>query len=153
MIIQVKASFIPSPIIALVSKTLTFLSWSSSKWKKEDIHLPPLKDGRSFLFAKMANVRNWEGSGIEPISLPKGIPSSITFSTGYDLNLWGRDAHSDSYLTSSEVRILLDWYKQDHKWSELFGYLFGNSYAYFEEGSSSYPANLQDFRFVFWFDN
>ena len=42
------------------------------------------------LFAKMANVRNYDEE-IEPISLPKGLPEDITELTKYDAELLGED--------------------------------------------------------------
>lgn len=33
------------------------------------------------------------------------------------------------------------------------GFLFGNAFEYFERFRSDYPSELEDLRFVIWFDN
>jgi hypothetical protein len=121
----------------------------------------PYVDRDYALFAKMAGARNRVGSGITPISRPRGLPISATFTTIFCYNQWGAAARSASYLTSHEVKELYDWGQhsltgagQDPLWFEnRFGFLFGQSYPLFHQCRASYPAELEDFRFVFWFDN
>lgn len=108
------------------------------------------------LFAKMANVRNY--SGIEPISLPKGLPKNITKVTKIDYLGLEPDAHSMSWFSVDEVAKLLSWVDktEELKWfadRREFGYLFGNDWKYFEKYPNDYPKEIEDFRFVFWFDN
>lgn len=126
----------------------------------------PSVDRSYRLFAKMADVRNSDCYGIEPISTPKGLPDDVTELTKFCFEVdWGEDAHSVSYLTSGEIVELQNW-GNDYLGRELpggikhwfmeeeFGYLFGNSFTgFYEEGSGYYPEGLEDFRFVFWFDN
>lgn len=118
------------------------------------------------LFAKMANVRNYDEYGpIESISQPKGFPHDASLTTKFDYNnRWGSDAHSASWLNSEEIRQLTVWYDKNlkdkdyiHGFENEFGYLFGNSFKHFLEykdnPNGGYPEELEDVRFVFWFDN
>ena len=108
------------------------------------------------LFAKMAGVRNYEE--VVPISSPKGLPSDPTFSTLFDATQWGLDGHSHSYLGAEEVIELYQWIDKEPKvinqgwFHDNFGWLFGNSFGSFLKYSEDYPTELEDFRFVFWFD-
>jgi hypothetical protein len=109
------------------------------------------------LFARMADVKNLES--IEPISLPKGLPSDVTFLTQLDAT-WKNDKHlhSHSWLSSQEVKELEDWcyVENGQGWYELsqeLGFLFGNLFSGFFKYPEEYPPGLQDFRLVFWFDN
>lgn len=109
------------------------------------------------LFAKMANVRN--NYDIEPISKPKGLPEDITELTALDLNEWDSDGHSASWLSAEEIAVLYEWIdnavekfggvKPYKNFGWLFGYDWGNFLTYTED----YPKELEDVRFVFWFDN
>lgn len=110
------------------------------------------------LFAKMAGVRNRD-ENIEPIALPRGLPKDVSFMTQYASDFDGSDGHSHSYLESAEVAMLEKWYRTQ-SWAKpfgfykQFGFLFGNSFDGFAQGyRDCYPATLEDFRFVFWFDN
>lgn len=115
------------------------------------------------LFGKMAGVRGEE----QPLAEPRGLPADATFTTAFCSGYDGSDGHSHSWLSSSEVATLVAWWEERAKqhdcncladsfeWNR-FGYLFGNSWDGFakrtrEEGG--YPEALEDFRFVFWFDN
>jgi hypothetical protein len=122
------------------------------------------RTGRDYrLFAKMAGVRNREGSGIKPISEPRGVPVDATFTTRFCYDKWGVDAHSASYLSSQEVKELCDWGAQNGladgesgRWwwfENIFGYLFGSPYTSFHRYPEDYPEQVKDFRFVFWFYN
>jgi hypothetical protein len=108
------------------------------------------------LFARMADVRNnW---GITPITPPKGLPDDPTFLTQFDASRWGTDGHSHSWLSSKEVEELETWFnEQEEKWgdslSEQCGWLFGNSFQGFHKYPEDKPEGLEDFRWVFWFDN
>lgn len=125
-----------------------------------------------WLFAKMANVRNYDTFTcglIEPISQPKGFPDDATFTTKFDYEeRWGDDAHSASWLNAKEIQTLAEWWRETFKkesypqsWFEAsgggnFGYLFGNGYESFlkyKGKDDGYPRKLEDVRFVFWFDN
>jgi hypothetical protein len=111
------------------------------------------------LFAKMAGVRN--DGGIEPISLPKGLPEDISYIVGQASADWGADGHSHSWLDSDEIEELRVWNdcgRGEHGSSQLWGcrelhhdilkhYLEGD---YFDEPDVQW---IKDTRFVFWFDN
>jgi len=107
------------------------------------------------LFAKMADVRN-EDKEIEPICYPKGLPEDITLVTKLDHE---RDNfHHESWLNLEEIEKLEDWWNQQQWYKrgdastyfeEYFGYLFGNGFC----EHTLKINNLQDVRFVFWFDN
>ena len=104
------------------------------------------------LFSKMANVRN--GGLVEPISRPKGLPEDVTELTKYCSDHTGTDGHSHSWLSSGEVSDLCLWIKEEgFTPSEFFQYLFGNGWGEFYNYKEGYPKDLEDFRFVFWFDN
>lgn len=113
------------------------------------------------LFARMAGVRNHKGT-IEPISEPRGVPEDATFITKFDMDNWGADAHSHSWLSSEEVARLGNW--AESKMKELapnvyysfemhdVGYIFGCGWDY-KKYSDSTPSVVQDSRLIFWFDN
>jgi hypothetical protein len=115
------------------------------------------------LFAKMANVRNYEN--IKPISEPKGLPENISDGTKLYLDIWEDDAHSASWLSPKEMGGLQDWldemepktdYSINHTrnhYEKEFGYLFGNSIDGFIKYPQDQPEWLQDVRVIFWFDN
>ena len=110
------------------------------------------------LFAKMAGVRGDE----RPIAMLRGLPDDVTFTTKFDCEHWGPYGHSHSWLSSGEVGMLGVWYDAmiaDTEQSRIFGlsdrvgYLFGNSYKHFHKYREDFPSEVEDFRFVFWFDN
>lgn len=107
-----------------------------------------------YLFGKMAGIRVNNG----PISEPKGISADISLITKLSLKEWESDAHSISWFDVVEIGILeddlLNNTSQDLEYDILKGtYLFGNSFSGFKEYPEQYPEELQDVRFVFWFDN
>jgi hypothetical protein len=106
------------------------------------------------LFAKMAGVRNWPDSGIVPLSSPKGVPNGLSLITAYDLEWHSIDSHSHSYLSAEEIKELSLWKRYDSYYDPLwlehkFGFLFGNTFAWFLEQPEEYL--IEDVRFVFWF--
>ena len=114
------------------------------------------------LFAKMAGVRNWDDSGIEPISPPRGLPEDASFTTQFDNYAhWGDDGHSHSYLALPELVELKEWAREQNFREELpgwwfeeqFGFLFSNSITQLDEYRKGYPEGVEDVRLVFWFDN
>lgn len=110
------------------------------------------------LFAKMAGVRSYKGE-IEPLSPPKGLPDDVTAIVAFHSMHWRAGGHSHSYLVSEEVEQLAAWcveqaWGDDPLWfEETFGFLFGNLYKSLHKYPSDYPEGVQDYRFVFWFDN
>lgn len=62
------------------------------------------------LYAILANVRNY--SGAEYISNPKGVPDDCNKYIKKDIEEWGVDGHSHSYLT---LRELVEWQSKHTK--------------------------------------
>ena len=133
----------------------------AGKWEHYSVPSVP----RNYeLFALMANVRNRDGQ-VKPIATPKGIPDDITTITRLAYAGWGEDAHSASWLSNFEVSQLRDeWERRGHGFKgahdfehDFFGYVEGISWVSLqkwpEEHGNSIYAWIEDFRFVFWFDN
>lgn len=76
----------------------------------------PFDVGRNYdLFAILANVRNGygfagvdTGDGFNIIHAPKGVPEDATEPYRYQVNRWGADGHSHSWLTLAELEAF-DW--------------------------------------------
>ena len=72
--------------------------------------------GRNYgLFSILANVRNGygfggvdTGDGYRPISKPKGVPVDASAKYKKEVNRWGVDGHSHSYLTLQDL-LDYDW--------------------------------------------
>ena len=115
------------------------------------------------LFSLLAGVRN--STNLTPISEPKGIPSNITRVTEIDLEYWSNDGHNHSWLSSDEIVILeerwgllakeynIPWVDSDLEMVILSTYFFGNSFAGFKKHPEDNPKEVEDVRFIFWFDN
>jgi hypothetical protein len=112
------------------------------------------------LFGRMAGVRD---EAQEPVAPLRGVPSDATFLTRYDYKLWGEDSHSASWLGPKEVHALANWWKKRNpsamsfEWDAISQtYLLRSSFTGFvdypDENARKHPG-LEDFRFVFWFDN
>lgn len=103
------------------------------------------------LFAKMANIRN-EDEDIEPITIPRGIPSDCDDLTR--LILCDDDLHSHSYLSSEEFEFLNEWYNSLYKNERLFRYvpLYYPDHVMTDNFKSKFPE-IEEIRFVFAFDN
>ena len=116
------------------------------------------------LFVKMAGVRNWNNSGINPISRPKGIPEDATFLTKLDSDKYGIDGHSHSWLGAKEIFELHAWI-ENLKASfgiangynfirDNFPYFMGNDFDSFTEYPEDWERyGVEDIRYVFFFDN
>lgn len=119
------------------------------------------------LFAKLCGVRRNYDDEIQPISEPKGLPHDATELTLIDAERWKADGHSHSWLGKDEIRQLEVWYADFARKSKIretdiesqFGYLFGdvwrewNKQPQLSELSRLSRPKVEDFRFVFWFDN
>ncbi len=108
----------------------------------------PSIERRYGLFEKMAGVRGEIKNAISP---PKGLPEDITFETKFDYDWWGGDMHSASWLSIEEIKKLYEWWMKLNPLTEFienqFGYCMGN-------GWDSLPNDdIEDARWVFWFDN
>lgn len=76
----------------------------------------PIYSGRNYdLFAILANVRNGSGfagvdtgDGFIPIAMPRGVPEDACPEYKAEVEQWGCDGHSHSYLTLAEV-LAYDW--------------------------------------------
>lgn len=113
------------------------------------------------VFAKMAGIRR---NDIEPISEPKGMPDDATLLTQLDFEKYGQSLHDASWLGAEEISELYDWMKEngilEHSLKfieeDYFDYLYGNAFSAFHEyghRGSSIPEEIEDVRFVFFFDN
>lgn len=106
------------------------------------------------LFGIMAGVRQLDTPIIEPTGLPKDI-SAVT-KLCRDRN--GADGHTESCFYQPELRKLEEWADRNKLtglegqagWAmnHWFGWLQGESIT-----ADELPANVQDVRVVFWFDN
>lgn len=120
------------------------------KWE----HYSVIKVDRDYmLFGLMAGVRNIK---VTPIAKPKGLPIDISVIADLDYKRMEGDAHSMSYLNRFEISQLERIISEDNK--EFlnpvnFGYLFGNGYGEYDKYREDYPKEIEDIRFVFWFDN
>lgn len=103
------------------------------------------------LFEKIAGVR---GDVSESIAEPRGVPQDATFMTRVHETREGEDAHTKTWLGADEIAAVAKWDKERafarRPWK---GYLFGNLFESFREYPSDYPPEVEDLRFVIWFDN
>ena len=96
---------------------------SADKWELEDgnWHVPynlEFYGGRNYyIFSILADVRN--GSGVEPINYPKGIPDDASTGYLYKCDQWDSDAHSHSYFTLEEL-LNVDWSQYDSEYIDEF---------------------------------
>ena len=115
------------------------------------------------LFEKLAGVRGSESVAITP---PKGLPSDCSLITQKAAEYWEEDGHSTSWLGVDEIMILEDWLgslptsdnaqfmHNDLEYSILHTYLQGNSFTGWKRyPEDDRPYDVEDVRFVFWFDN
>jgi len=89
---------------------------SADKWEIEDgnwhvdYNLEYYGRRNYYLFSILADVRN--GSGVEPINYPKGIPDDASSGYLYMCAQWDSDAHSHSYFTLEDL-LNVDWSEYD----------------------------------------
>ena len=101
------------------------------------------------LFASLAGVR---GSGPEP----KGIPRDASTLTRFLIGRWGEDGHSHSYGTIRELGVTVMSHLDPTKVlatedrAQWLADIFCTG-IYVHEHQS--PEWMDQFRFVFWFDN
>jgi len=119
------------------------------------------------LFSLMANVRNVHLDNkdyIVPISLPKGLPEDLSVITQLSYNRWELDAHNMSWFNAEEIFLLEEWMAKNApsfvREFDNWGFLFGNDWGGFHswdrtdyDGYYEYPPEIEDIRFIFWFDN
>lgn len=116
------------------------------------------------LFGLMAGVRGDQ----EPIVQPRGLPVDASALTR--LCFKRDDGHTASWLEAEEIaRLEHEWallgkhtrhggraradINRDLEHSVLHTYLFGNSWAGFALYRNDYPREIEDVRWVFWFDS
>lgn len=123
------------------------------KWEfYRQIHMPRYYD----LFAKMADVRN-EKKYI-PISYPKGIPAALSEITMIHYKRWKSDMHHKSWFNQLEIKQTIDFLQKNHEGDkfilkDIIGFLFGNEYQHLHKYKDDFPEEIQDVRWIFWFDN
>lgn len=102
-------------------------------------------NGRNYvLFAILADVRN--GFGIEPITAPRGIPEDASAFYKREVEKWGADGHSHSWLTLDELRRF-DWGKD----ADSVGYFLTETMPRLE--AIEKRDDVEEMRLVFFFDN
>lgn len=102
------------------------------------------------LFEKIAGVRGDVSDAIAP---PRGLPPDATFMTMRHFNRCPDDNHTPTWLSAEEIASVAAWHKDRKYRTPWGGYLFGNTYEWFLRFRSDYPADIEDLRFVLWFDN
>jgi hypothetical protein len=117
-------------------------------------HTPDIKRNYT-LFGKLAGVRDKQ---IKPICKPKGIPEDISVGTRVDLNRMEGDAHTHSWLDSIQLGEIIEWHKEQYpegyfRIYDEWGFICGNGWESFNKYRNDYPEEIEDIRFVFWFDN
>lgn len=119
----------------------------SGKWEHYGC---PSIDRSYDLFGKMAGVRG-DGPPVAPV---RGLPKDITDITRMSAVMYGSDGHTHSWLNADEIAELEKWLeeRQGSRFNRPFGYLFGNGWGDFKESPGDYPQEIEDIRFVFWFD-
>lgn len=129
----------------------------NGKWE----HYTAPRIGRNYdLFARMAGVRNYDK--VSPIVEPKGAPDDMSVVTAFDYQEWEPDAHSASWFNADEITALYkspevrdyEAIRRDRGDFHSFAdYLFGNDWKFYSAYRDHYPQQIEDIRWVFWFDN
>jgi hypothetical protein len=108
------------------------------------------------LFGRMAGVRGDE----KPIVEPRGLPKDMSEITKLEYEWWGVDAHTSSWFNAEEIAEIIEYHEslvepsQRYKIAhEEWFYLDGNGWDGFLKYRKDYPEEIEDIRFIFWFDN
>lgn len=126
----------------------------NGKWE----HHSKFKIRESYeLFNKIAGIGNKNYSE-DPIVKLKGLPGQLSELTSIYHNQLNEDAHSETWLNAREIKVLQEWLESKRYFGSsfvdiTFGYLFGNYWKSFCESPNDIPKQIQDIRFIFWFDN
>lgn len=123
----------------------------AGKWH---VYSHPEIDRNYELFGFMAGVRDHD---ITPIAAPRGIPEDAAEVTR--LAFKSDDGHTPSWLAGAELEAVCKFYEAQQRrevsWcsAELdqFGFLFGNGWTL--DSGGSHPKEVEDVRWVFWFDS
>lgn len=112
------------------------------------------------LFAFMAGVRQSDGNPLVPIAEPRGLPTDLSVITKIDYAHDEPDSHSESWLNRDEIRRVCEFMMERPigpwagEWEHTqLGYANGNAYWTVGDDDEGHPAEYEDIRFVFWFDN
>lgn len=125
----------------------------NGKWEH---YSNPLIRRRYALFEKIAGVRGEESAAIVP---PRGVPTDMSLVTQICWNFEKEGRHTPTWLNKEEFLRLLDWANKKEnlrqEWDGQFeheeiGYLTGNSFHLYK---GSNPPEVEDVRFICWFDN
>lgn len=108
----------------------------------------------------------WDYLKEHPEVAQRDLPEDATFTTVFCHYAEEIVAHDETYLNAAEIAELDDWVEAHHRmqpklpgasFHPKLDYLFGNSWAGFhkwpDERTTSYPAEIEDIRFILWFDN
>lgn len=122
----------------------------NNKW--EHYSCPNIKRDYD-LFRLMGNTQRGN-EDIKPIIEARGLPENLSVITKIDYYNMRCDAHHISWFGIKEIEKIFEYLeKENEKYWETWGYLFRNDYRDFKRYSESYPKEIQDMRFVFWYDN
>lgn len=109
------------------------------------------------LFSRLAGARLSER--FPPIVAPRGVPDDLSAVTRMHLSRWESDAHTESWLSHDEMMKVYgefdndDWCDYD-KNVPFTVYLLGNCVTdYKDEDYEDSYSDIENMRFVFWFDN
>lgn len=114
--------------------------WVEHKVGDRWIAVAKLKDrNRNYRrFALLAKVRDYHGEGKKD---PLGIPSDVSETAGYDIEQWGADGHSHSYMPLKDAcEIFNETACEKSEWPED---------TFFDQEEE----DVGKARLVFWFDN
>ena len=96
--------------------------------------------GRDYaLFYKIAGVRGYE-LDTEPIAEGRGLPADLSVAVGIHREGWGKDAHSEGWLSADETVEVLKWCRERYGSPRDWGWKI----EWIPE---------MDYRTVFWFDS
>lgn len=133
------------------------------KIKGEWHHYGYMQPGRNYpLFRFVAGVTGGaRRTAPGALLLIKGTPADITPMSTIHLKKWNGDAHHVTYADSVEIRAIEDWFMERSKAlrdpyeerAKNFGYCFGNSWSGFEEYPEDREDDLEDIRWIIFFDN
>ena len=107
------------------------------------------------LFGKMGMTRRWAES--DPVSELRGLPKDISKMTQLAHTI-DDDVHSESWLSSKDILRVIRWFyhkrkeMSDNPGLEMYNYFGLAPWGSWLDIDLMIPP-MQDFRFVFWFDN
>tara|TARA_R110000851_G_scaffold328632_1_gene499672 strand:+ start:39 stop:452 length:414 start_codon:yes stop_codon:yes gene_type:complete len=107
------------------------------------------------LFNKMAGVG--DSYNHLPIREPRGIPDDSTFLTQFDYIQWEGNSNNPSWFNAKDIAKIISWLRlNDDTWQreiDSFGFLFSTGWESFYNYPKDRSPDIEDIRFIFWFDN